>query len=726
MLDKTEILKILRAALAKIKEFKTGSLEEFGKHIPKGVRKNSYYLKAVLKGALELIPTFGPLAVAVYEAYEKKEGDKKIAERLDQVIQEIKQNREQLLKSLPPDLKEYVKMLINSIDDIDKKLEEIKKEVKKCGFQTIEERIEETAKEENLKEDRRAFESGMTSERWTSIVNNWGIKRELADETEALINNERKSVLILGESGAGKTVLQRMIAYSFHQRGWEVYINVKTDFDEERIVDLAKSHENALIIIDGVRGLEDKIQSLLKRVSGLGKKNVQVLLAERRERFVSPQGDFLIPESILGEYSCAIKELKLTKNEIEGYLKSKGKDLSDEKIKNAVERLSSQCDKPGSFLLLLLYGATGEKDIEYFVKSIEHLVKRQCESIKEAIKEGNNLRSAVVRIFPVQAYEERYPEEAFEKHMKISREEAVKCLGTLHNMGLIVKNDDNIETFHPWICREYLKYEIENKRLDKEIILQFLSDFANALDTACNDKRDKFTEILLTIGTNLAIEALLEKAEKKREVAIEYLKKVIEASPNHVNAHNNLGILLTGFNRYDEAEKEYREEIRINPNYAGAHNNLGNVLVNLKRYDEAEKEYREEIRINPNYAGAHNNLGNVLKDLKRYDEAEKEYREAIRIDPNFAEAHYNLGFLLTGFNRYDEAGREYREAIRINPDFAEAHYNLGILCGQFGRISDSKTEILRARELFEKEGRSVYVKNCDEILEILKNLNSQL
>jgi len=172
----------------------------------------------------------------------------------------------------------------------------------------------------------------------------------------------------------------------------------------------------------------------------------------------------------------------------------------------------------------------------------------------------------------------------------------------------------------------------------------------------------------------------------------------------------------------NETEKELRETTMINQDYAKVNNNLGTSQADLQQYDEEEKELREAIKINPDGAEAHNYLGILLTNLQRYDEAEKEYREAIRIDPDYAEAHCGLGVILQISQRYDEAEKEYREAIRINPDDAEAHYSLGyVLAYYLQRYDEAKKEILKAKELFGKQGRIEYVKSCNEILkEIIK------
>ena len=156
---------------------------------------------------------------------------------------------------------------------------------------------------------------------------------------------------------------------------------------------------------------------------------------------------------------------------------------------------------------------------------------------------------------------------------------------------------------------------------------------------------------------------------------MEELREALRLRPDYPEAHYNLGLLLSGLKRYDEAEKEYREALRLRPDYPAAHNNLGNLLSDLKRYEDAEREYREALRLRPDYPAAHNNLGNLLKELKRYDEAEKEYREALRLRPDFMLAYNNLFVLLIERKSYEKAREEYVEslkAVRPYPLFQQA------------------------------------------------------
>ena len=90
------------------------------------------------------------------------------------------------------------------------------------------------------------------------------------------------------------------------------------------------------------------------------------------------------------------------------------------------------------------------------------------------------------------------------------------------------------------------------------------------------------------------------------------MESTIELNQNDVNAHYNRGVSLQKSNRFQEAEKEFREAIRLNPNHVEAINDLGHSLVNLKRYEEAEKEWRKALSINPNFSPAQKNLNQLL------------------------------------------------------------------------------------------------------------------
>ncbi len=196
-------------------------------------------------------------------------------------------------------------------------------------------------------------------------------------------------------------------------------------------------------------------------------------------------------------------------------------------------------------------------------------------------------------------------------------------------------------------------------------------------------------------------------------------KQILQADPNHADAHHLLGVLAFQAGRHDQALVAFRRAVGLNPTAAiycqnlaiaqealgqledamasywqctrlqpesvDAYLNLGNVLFKLRRLEDAVASYRQALRVNSNNAGAYNNMGNALRELGRFDEAVASYGEALRLQPDMVQAHNNLGTTLKDLGRLDEAVDRLNLAIRLNPNYAEAHNNLGNTLTQMGR-----------------------------------------
>jgi tetratricopeptide (TPR) repeat protein len=150
---------------------------------------------------------------------------------------------------------------------------------------------------------------------------------------------------------------------------------------------------------------------------------------------------------------------------------------------------------------------------------------------------------------------------------------------------------------------------------------------------------------------------------------------------------------------YINSETLWNYTLQRNPQAYLAHNNLGSVLDGEGRINEAMEQFEQALQIKPDFTEAHNNLGYALQQSGRMAEAIKQYQEALRLKPDFAEAHYNLGntLLLTG--RMAEAIQQYQEALRLKPDYAEAHGNMGFALQRAGRISEAITQYEQALQL---------------------------
>lgn len=145
----------------------------------------------------------------------------------------------------------------------------------------------------------------------------------------------------------------------------------------------------------------------------------------------------------------------------------------------------------------------------------------------------------------------------------------------------------------------------------------------------------------------------------------------LNVKPRDFRAPYGLGNVFTDQQRWDEAEKSYRQAMDFagtNPEIVIA---LSFVLVqprtgalNAKRFADAEYYAQRATQLAPNSAIAFDRLG-VARTARGIFNADTEaaFRHALQLDPNFVVAQVHLARVLRQMNRYNEADTLYKSAI---------------------------------------------------------------
>ena len=115
----------------------------------------------------------------------------------------------------------------------------------------------------------------------------------------------------------------------------------------------------------------------------------------------------------------------------------------------------------------------------------------------------------------------------------------------------------------------------------------------------------------------LALEA------KRYEEAAAELRKAIEARPDSVPAHVNLGAALSQLGDLEGAAQQFQKAMVIDPNNLTANYNLAVLWANKKRYDQAIVHLQKVVTLNPNDSGASFFLAQQLLHANRAEEALK-------------------------------------------------------------------------------------------------------
>ena len=145
----------------------------------------------------------------------------------------------------------------------------------------------------------------------------------------------------------------------------------------------------------------------------------------------------------------------------------------------------------------------------------------------------------------------------------------------------------------------------------------------------------------------------------RSDEAIAHHRRAIALNPNAVDAHINLGHVLRGQGKFDDARISLLKALTLRPDSAAALNNLGSVLEDQGKLEEAVTHFRRAIAVLPTYVEAHNNLGNVLRKQAKYTEARQSYDQALALRPGYVEALWNRSLLELLLGNYPEGWRDY-------------------------------------------------------------------
>ena len=103
------------------------------------------------------------------------------------------------------------------------------------------------------------------------------------------------------------------------------------------------------------------------------------------------------------------------------------------------------------------------------------------------------------------------------------------------------------------------------------------------------------------------------------------------------------------------AEHLLRQVLDLEPGMAAALTNLGNLLYGAGKLEDARGYYERAVEHDPGLAEARYNLANVLEDLGEPERAIAELRQVCITSPEFADAHYNLGVMLAKVGGAEQA-----------------------------------------------------------------------
>jgi tetratricopeptide (TPR) repeat protein len=147
-----------------------------------------------------------------------------------------------------------------------------------------------------------------------------------------------------------------------------------------------------------------------------------------------------------------------------------------------------------------------------------------------------------------------------------------------------------------------------------------------------------------------------------------FIRRALAINPRSAAAQGNLGAVLIGLGRHEEALISLDHALAINPKAATAYHNRGVALLRLRRLGDAIAAFDHAIALKPDYADAHNDRAAALADQNKLEESLAGYEKALSLRPDSVPYLVNVGLALSGLQRHAEALPIAEKALRIKPN----------------------------------------------------------
>ena len=143
---------------------------------------------------------------------------------------------------------------------------------------------------------------------------------------------------------------------------------------------------------------------------------------------------------------------------------------------------------------------------------------------------------------------------------------------------------------------------------------------------------------------------------------------------------------------FAKAETCYRKAIDADPEYMPAHYNLGNALSRQRRFTEACDAYHRATELAPDDYDIFTNLGVTYKKLGALKEAQRQFARAAAIAPQALEPQVNTAVVNLLLGNYDAARIGFDSTLASAPESAEIHYNRAMLLMLLGEWEEGLRE----------------------------------
>jgi tetratricopeptide (TPR) repeat protein len=199
---------------------------------------------------------------------------------------------------------------------------------------------------------------------------------------------------------------------------------------------------------------------------------------------------------------------------------------------------------------------------------------------------------------------------------------------------------------------------------------------------------------------------------KDYNVAVDELRREIEAYPNHAQAYFLLGkiyedvkfpegryysMMANNYEKYIELKPKGKRTDYVKLRVAQYYMQVGLREDNIEKLNKAE-EYLKSL--DQNNSDVKMTLGAIYLDKRNYDKAIVEFEKSANLPPSELKIKYNsLGLAYIKKGAYGKAERILEIAVMIDPKDKYAHNNLGFVYATQRKFVSAKAQFIEALNL---------------------------
>lgn len=137
--------------------------------------------------------------------------------------------------------------------------------------------------------------------------------------------------------------------------------------------------------------------------------------------------------------------------------------------------------------------------------------------------------------------------------------------------------------------------------------------------------------------------------------------------------------------KLEDAAREYRAALKQKPDYVEAHANLGVVLSRLGRYEESVSAYEAAYKLAPQLYQIQLNLGIAHYRNSQFARAVESFEIVLARQPDIVQARQLYGVALVALGRDEDAIKQLEGLRDASPPDATVLYALGLACLRAGK-----------------------------------------